>query len=142
MPHHQQALDRTSACKEFKEIKKAMKMLKEKKKAIQETTGVKKMKKQGEKVKVKAVDEDELAGTIDNATSDVPEPTDLAGTGLALIPASYAEQAALLSAPLGSNVRIQLDPELEPIFPPDGNAGFDFHLEGDLHYIYLFFSFF
>jgi hypothetical protein len=55
------------------------------------------------------------------------------------VPASYAKQAALLSAPLGSNVGIQLEPELEPIFPLEGDAGYDFHLEGDLEdYIYLF----
>ncbi|KAJ7484134.1 hypothetical protein FB451DRAFT_1169218 [Mycena latifolia] len=67
------------------------------------------------------------------------EPTGLSGTGLAPVPASYAKQAALLSAPLGSNVGIQLEPELEPIFPPAGGEGTDFHLEGDLeHYIYQF----
>ncbi|KAJ7661189.1 hypothetical protein B0H17DRAFT_1144712 [Mycena rosella] len=137
--HHQQALNRTEARKELEEIDEAMKALEEKKKAIQETTGVKKMKKKGEKVKVKAADKGELAETIDDAASDVPEPTDLAGTGLEPVPASYAEQTALLSAPLGSNVGIQLEPELEPIFLPAGGAGYNFHLEGDLEdYIYLF----
>ncbi|KAJ7912720.1 hypothetical protein B0H13DRAFT_1488514, partial [Mycena leptocephala] len=74
--HHQQALDRTSACKELEEIDEAMKALKEKKKAIQQTTGVKKVKKQGEKEKVRAADENELAGTVDDAASSDPKPTD------------------------------------------------------------------
>ncbi|KAJ7850343.1 hypothetical protein B0H13DRAFT_2360774 [Mycena leptocephala] len=131
--HHQQALDRTSACKELEEIDEAMKALKEKKKAIQQTTGGKKVKKQGEKEKVRAADENELAGTVDDAASSDPKPTDLAGTGLTPVPASYAEQAGFLSAPLQSSVGIQLEPELEPIFLPDYN------LEGELaDYLYPF----
>ncbi|KAJ7891064.1 hypothetical protein B0H13DRAFT_2340715 [Mycena leptocephala] len=137
--HHQQALHRTSACKELEEIDEAMKALKEKKKAIQQTTGVKKVKKQGEKEKVRAADENELAGTVDDAASSDPKPTDLAGTGLAPVPASYAEQAEFLSAPFQSSVGIQLEPELEPIFPPDRGIAFDYHLEGELaDYLYPF----
>jgi hypothetical protein len=137
--HHQQALDRKSACKELEEIDEAMKALKEKKKAIQQTTGVKKVKKQGEKEKVRAADENELAGTVDDAASSDPKPTDLADTGLAPVPASYAEQAEFLSAPLQSSVGIQLEPELEPIFPPDRGIAFDYHLEGELaDYLYPF----
>ncbi|KAJ7923825.1 hypothetical protein B0H13DRAFT_2316176 [Mycena leptocephala] len=137
--HHQQALDRISACKELEEIDEAMKALKEKKKAIQQTTGVKKVKKQGEKEKVRAADENELAGTVDDAASSDPKPTDLAGTGLAPVPASYAEQAEFLSAPLQSSVGIQLEPELEPIFPPDRGIAFDYNLEGELaDYLYPF----
>ncbi|KAJ7451881.1 hypothetical protein FB451DRAFT_1185935 [Mycena latifolia] len=119
------------------EIDDAMKALKEKKKTIQEASSMKKTKKQGEKEKEKHPDENELAGLPEDASCDVPEPSDLAGMGLAPVPATYAEQAVFLSAPMASDVGIQLEPDLEPILPPA--ASYDFFLEGNLDdYMYPF----
>ncbi|KAJ6603377.1 hypothetical protein DFH09DRAFT_1068541 [Mycena vulgaris] len=56
--------------------------------------------------------------------------------GLAPVPAAYAEQAAFLSAPMLSNFVVQLDPALEPSFPP--GAGYE-NLDGNLEdYMYPF----
>ncbi|KAJ6536494.1 hypothetical protein DFH09DRAFT_1091454 [Mycena vulgaris] len=55
--------------------------------------------------------------------------SDEAGPGLAPVPAAYAEQAAFLSAPMLSNLVVQLNPALEPSFPP--GAGYE-NLDGNL----------
>ncbi|KAJ6555602.1 hypothetical protein DFH09DRAFT_1280356 [Mycena vulgaris] len=71
------------------------------------------------KEKVKAPDENEPAGLYE----DIPDSSDEAGHGLAPIPAAYTEQAAFLAAPMLSNFGFQLDPALEPSFPP--GAGYE-----------------
>ncbi|KAJ6572699.1 hypothetical protein DFH09DRAFT_1312480 [Mycena vulgaris] len=130
--NHHKALDRSHAREEIEGIDAQVKALKEKKKALQATSGIKKTKKQGEKEKVKAPDENELAGL----SEDIPDSSDEAGHGLAPIPAAYTEQAAFLAAPMLSNFGFQLDPALEPSFPP--GAGYE-NLDGNLEdYMYPF----
>ncbi|KAJ6513998.1 hypothetical protein DFH09DRAFT_1374151 [Mycena vulgaris] len=130
--NHHKALDRSHAREEIEGIDAQVKALKEKKKALQATSGIKKTKKQGEKEKVKAPDENELAGL----SEDIPDSSDEAGHGLAPITAAYTEQAAFLAAPMLSNFGFQLDPALEPSFPP--GAGYE-NLDGNLEdYTYPF----
>ncbi|KAJ7719347.1 hypothetical protein DFH07DRAFT_761173, partial [Mycena maculata] len=121
--HHQQALNRVSAQNELEDIDLALqkeaearkastehsKELREKKKALQMTSGVKKTKKQGEKDKVKLPDETEMAGLTE---SD----------------AIYPEQLAFMpqSAHMESTSGVELDSELQ--LP---SAGFAFELNFD-----------
>ncbi|KAJ6564996.1 hypothetical protein DFH09DRAFT_1363963 [Mycena vulgaris] len=112
--NHHKALDRSHAREEIEGIDAQVKALKEKKKALQTTSGIKKTKKQGER----------------------EDSSDEAGHGLAPIPAAYTEQAAFLAAPMLSNFGFQLDPALEPSFPP--GAGYE-NLDGNLEdYMYPF----
>ena len=84
LAHHQQALDRNEARNDLEEIELALereaeackasneltKELREKKKAIQATSGVKKTKRPGEKEKMRLPDEEEIAGSKNNTPKD------------------------------------------------------------------------
>ena len=63
LAHHQQALDRNESNELTKELR-------ETKKTIQATSGVKKTKRPGEKEKVRLPDEEEMAGSKNNAPKD------------------------------------------------------------------------
>ncbi|KAJ6538701.1 hypothetical protein DFH09DRAFT_1090403 [Mycena vulgaris] len=120
LENYHKALDRSHTREEMEGTDEQVKALKGKIKRP-----VASGKKQEENEKVKGPDESELAGL----SEDIPDSSDEAGPGLAPVPAAYAEQAAFLSAPMLSNLVVQLNPALEPPFPP--SAGYE-NLDGNL----------
>ena len=125
--HRQQAVARSEARTELKDLNDAIqrsaaetRQLREKKKALQSSSGVKQTKRKGEKAKERLPDPDELAGLSEEAE-----------------PASFqAPQLHVADLQEFSNAEVQLDAALEPIFPAQYN---DFtYLPGDLtnHSVY------
>ncbi|KAJ6482300.1 hypothetical protein C8R47DRAFT_1321958 [Mycena vitilis] len=119
--NHDKAIERSEASNELENIDTALeksaaltKELREKRKALQLESGVKKTKKQGEKAKVTYPDVDELAGAADN-TSALSSP---------VRPVLHlAEQGG------SGALDVQLDADLEPLRP---SQYVQFVLPGDL----------
>ncbi|KAJ7701050.1 hypothetical protein B0H16DRAFT_1834219 [Mycena metata] len=135
--HYQQALDRKEAQTELEEIDTALeqqaearktsnqitKDLRDKKKALQTASGVKKTKRQGEKERARPPDENEMAGT-----------TEPLYAGLAASSSTMEGESPFLPATMEGNSGFILSPELEPVFGAEDRANL---LPGDLDsYLY------
>ncbi|KAJ7119239.1 hypothetical protein C8R43DRAFT_1152428 [Mycena crocata] len=111
-----QAIQRSTARDKLENIDDRIRELREQKKELKSTSGVKKTKRNGEKNKDKLPDEEEFTG-LSESTGD-PAPSQSSPHRPTL---RFADRADLLG--LNSNHHIELDPSLEPSYIP---------LEGDL----------
>ncbi|KAJ7149385.1 hypothetical protein C8R43DRAFT_1192463 [Mycena crocata] len=111
-----QAIQRSTARDELENIDDRIRELREQKKELKSTSGVKKTKRKGEKNKDKLPDEEEFTG-LSESTGD-PAPSQSSPHRPTL---RFADRADLHR--LNSNHHIELDPSLEPFYIP---------LEGDL----------
>ncbi|KAJ7187531.1 hypothetical protein B0H12DRAFT_1040311, partial [Mycena haematopus] len=110
--HHRQAVERVEARTELEDIDDAIERsttqtreLREQKKLLKSSTGVKKTKRKGEKVKETLPDADELAGLTETDSAQTP-----ALSQPFLPPTLHISHEVL-------NVEVQLDRDLEPVFP-------------------------
>ncbi|KAJ7142783.1 hypothetical protein C8R44DRAFT_726114 [Mycena epipterygia] len=130
--HFNQALERRDARNELEGLDDAIQSstvltreLREKKKLLKSTSGVKKTKRMGEKQKDKLPDDNEFAGISDSEGGP-----DLSQFSHNHGPALYFTEHPDAS----SSHEVQLEPSLEPLFPPrlvDNSAEF-FPLFGDI----------